>query len=217
MPSRGKPGREDDGARAFVPRRPTLNTLRRAVNTCQGCELYRNATQAVFGEGPRSAPLMLIGEQPGDQEDLQGKPFVGPAGKLLDRALEAAGISRDAVYVTNAVKHFRWLPRGKRRLHQRPLAGQVSACLPWLEEELKLVKPQVVLCLGATAAQALLGRDFRIGGGHGEVRQAALAPRVIATAHPSSILRLRDAQERESAFGKLLADLKTATRLLKRS
>lgn len=173
-------------AAGFLPRRLTLAGLRRAAAACRGCELYRNATHTVFGEGPRRATLVLIGEQPGDQEDVAGRPFIGPAGRLLDRALEQAGIPRDAVYVTNAVKHFKWTARGKRRLHQRPREGEIDACRPWLEAELRVLKPAVVVGLGATAARAVFGRALRIKDVRGRATASPLHARTVVTVHPSS-------------------------------
>jgi uracil-DNA glycosylase len=186
---------------------PTLPKLREAAAGCQACDLWKGGTQTVFGEGQAKGEVMLIGEQPGDREDIEGRPFVGPAGRLLDQALEQAGIERDKVYVTNVVKHFKWKPRGKRRIHQKPNAEEISACRPWLEGELAAVKPRVIVCLGATAAQALLGRSFRVSRQHGEFVESPLAPLVTATFHPSSILRT-DPPEREQAMDELVDDLK---------
>ena len=196
----------------FVPDRPGLSALRRAVEECRGCPLYEDATQGVIGEGPRAAFAMFVGEQPGDREDVEGRPFVGPAGAMLDRGLEAAGIPRDEVFVTNAVKHFKWTPRGKRRLHQKPTLGEVSACRPWLEAEVKVVHPRMIVCLGATAAQSLLGRDFRVTRHRGEVFEHELAPWVMATVHPSSLLRTRD--DREAAFEGFVHDLRVVAERL---
>jgi uracil-DNA glycosylase len=196
------------GASAFLPERQNLPTLRAAVQTCRGCPLYRNATQAVFGEGPTRARIMMIGEQPGDQEDLQGRPFVGPAGRILDRALEQAGIDRKSVYVTNAVKHFSFEPRGKARLHKRPRPGEVRACRPWLDAELALVRPAAVVLLGATAAQSLFGSTFRVTKERGKPLKSELARLVLATIHPSSVLREPDSAAREVAFESLVADLR---------
>ncbi|HVT36261.1 MAG TPA: UdgX family uracil-DNA binding protein [Nevskiaceae bacterium] len=213
---RKKAAAADDfpGAQEFLPAQPTLPAMSAAVQDCRGCPLYAHATQAVFGEGKESAKLVLIGEQPGNDEDLAGQPFIGPAGKLLDRALVAAGIERAAVYVTNAVKHFKFEPRGKRRLHSRPGAREIKACLPWLQQELELIRPLVIVCPGATAAQALLGKTFRLTQHRGEVVSSKWSPRTLVTAHPSSILRQRTHQERERAFSEFVSDLKAATAFL---
>jgi DNA polymerase len=189
-----------------------LEELREAAASCQACDLWREATQTVFGEGTERAKLMLIGEQPGDQEDIQGHPFVGPAGQLLDRALEQAGIDRGGVYVTNAVKHFRWVRRGKRRLHEKPNAQQVRACRPWLEAEVETVKPQLLVLLGATAAQSVMGPDFRVSKRRGEVLPSPFGIPAVATVHPSSILRAIDDASRHEAMQSLVADLKVAAR-----
>jgi DNA polymerase len=191
----------------FLPARRTLPSLRAAAAGCRGCELYRRATQTVFGQGPASARVLLVGEQPGHEEDLAGQPFVGPAGRLLDRALEAAAIPRSEVYVTNAVKHFKWEPRGKRRIHARPRAPEIAACRPWLAAELEVLEPEVVVCLGATAAQALLGPAFRVTKQRGQWLRAPLAGRVLATIHPSAILRAPDEAARHREFDGLVADL----------
>jgi uracil-DNA glycosylase family protein len=197
-----------------IPDRPSIPKLQRAAAGCQACDLYRNATQTVFGEGPRSASVMLVGEQPGDREDIEGEPFVGPAGRLLDKSLDEAGISRRDAYVTNVVKHFRWRPRGKRRLHQKPNAEQIAACRPWLDGELRVVKPQVVVCLGATAARALLGAKFRVTKQRGEFLEPDFAPLATATVHPSSLLRIDDEEERRQARRDFVRDLrKVANRL----
>ena len=201
-------------AEPFVPEKKTLPVLREAVQGCRGCDLYRNATQAVFGEGARHAEVLFVGEQPGDKEDLAGKPFVGPAGQLLDKALEGAGIDRKQTYVTNAVKHFKWQPRGKRRIHQKPSWSETLACRPWLEAELEVVRPRVVVCLGATAAQSLLGRDFRVTQHRGELLESDLAEHVTATVHPSSILRQQDEQLRQAEFAAFVDDLRVVARLL---
>lgn len=201
-------------AQPFVPNTRSLATLRDAASHCQGCPLYKLGTQTVFGAGTKRARLMLIGEQPGNEEDLAGEPFVGPAGRLLDRALSAAGIARADVYLSNAVKHFKWTPKGKRRLHQRPNASEIEACKPWLEAELALIKPDVLVCLGATAAQALLGRSFKVTQHRGELIDSALAKHALATVHPSSILRSRSSDERAQAFEAFVADLKVAASLL---
>jgi DNA polymerase len=192
----------------LLPGRLSLSAVRAAAAGCRACDLYARATQTVFGEGPRRADIMMVGEQPGDVEDLQGHPFVGPAGRLLDQALEQASIERRAVYLTNVVKHFKWEPRGKRRIHMKPNSAQVSACRPWLETEIALVKPRILVCLGAVAAQALLGRSFKVSTGRGCFVDSTLAPRVTATVHPSSILRARDDESRREAMGLFVADLR---------
>ncbi len=192
----------------LIPPRPTLKTSREAAAGCRACDLYKRGTQTVFGEGPARATVMLVGEQPGDAEDIAGHPFVGPAGKLLDRALEEAGIDRRQVYVTNVVKHFKWEPRGKRRIHAKPNGAEIAACRPWLETEIALVKPRVLVCLGATAAQALLGRAFKVSQRRGEFVESPLAPRVTATVHPSSILRAPDDESRRAEMQRFVADLK---------
>ena len=203
-------------AALFVPDNPTLARLRDAAAGCTACPLHLTGTQTVFGEGARRATLMLVGEQPGDREDVEGRPFVGPAGRLLDEALEEAGIDRDAAYVTNAVKHFKWTPRGKRRIHEKPSWGEVAACRPWLEAELDLIKPRALVLLGATAAQGLLGRDFRVTQQRGEAIESPLAPLVVATVHPSSILRARD-EDRAAERAAFVADLrKVASELVGR-
>jgi uracil-DNA glycosylase len=192
----------------LLPDRPTLKSVAKVAADCKACDLYKRGTQTVFGEGPKRASVMLVGEQPGDAEDLAGHPFVGPAGKLLDRALEQAGIDRAAVYVTNVVKHFKWEPRGKRRIHAKPNAGEISACRPWLETEIALVRPQALVCLGATAAQALLGKSFKVSKQRGEFVASSLAPLVMATVHPSSILRAPDDESRRAEMERFVADLK---------
>jgi DNA polymerase len=197
-----------------VPKTRSLRTLQAAASSCHGCPLYKQATQTVFGEGSAQASIVLIGEQPGNEEDLAGHPFVGPAGRLLDRALEAAGIARKQAYVTNVVKHFKWTPRGKRRLHQRPGAHEIEACRPWLDAELAALEPEVLVCLGATAAQALLGKKFKVSTQRGVPVVSALAPHVLATVHPSSILRSRSSEERGRAFDAFVDDLKVAAKLL---
>jgi DNA polymerase len=195
---------------APVPETSSLIMLEKAARTCTACHLYKHATQTVFGEGPKGATFMLLGEQPGDQEDLAGKPFVGPAGKLLDRALEEAGIKRDEVYVTNTVKHFKWEARGKRRIHQKPNSREIAACRPWLEAELRVVKPRLLVCLGATAAQSILGPAFRVTRDRGKVFESELAPRVLATVHPSSLLRQPDEESRKREYAHFVADLRAA-------
>jgi uracil-DNA glycosylase len=184
-----------------------LDKLREEAKACRACPLWANATQTVFGEGDSHAAVMLVGEQPGDEEDLAGKPFVGPAGRLLDRALTAAGVDRDRLYVTNAVKHFKWQPRGKRRLHKTPAQREIEACHPWIEKEIAAIQPKVIVCLGATAARALLGPAFRVSTMRGRFVESPLAPSVFATFHPSALLRLRDPEEKEAAFRQLVADL----------
>src|SRR5919206_1186491 len=181
--------RPPSAARDLIPDRPDLGALRSAAAGCTACDLFRDATQTVFGEGTPGAEVMLVGEQPGDGEDREGRPFVGPAGRMLDQALEEAGIDRKLAYVTNVVKHFKWTPRGKRRLHEKPNAREIAACRPWLEAELAVLKPEVLVCLGATAAQALLGREFRVSQQRGQFIQSPWARYVMATVHPSSILR----------------------------
>ncbi len=192
---------------AAVPERPTPANLREAVRRCRACDLWEGATQPVVGEGAADAPLMLVGEQPGDREDIEGHPFVGPAGKVLDRALEEAGIPTDQVYITNVVKHFRYKARGKRRIHQKPDRWEVSACLPWLRAEIAMVRPAALVCLGATAGQALVGPQVRVGRDRGEPLESELAELVTLTAHPSSILRSRTDAERDAAMAGLVADL----------
>jgi uracil-DNA glycosylase len=191
----------------LIPDHPTLEALRERAAGCQGCGLYRDATQTVFGEGRASAEVVLVGEQPGDVEDQTGRPFAGPAGKLLDRALEEAGIDRRQVYVTNTVKHFKWTRRGKLRLHKKPNAEEIRACRPWLDAELAVLKPRVLVCLGATAAQALLGSTFRVTRQRGQFVESELAPRVLATVHPSSVLRAPDDEARADAYRGLVEDL----------
>jgi len=198
----------------MIPDHPTLPDVRDAAADCRACDLYKRGTQTVFGEGARTAEVMLVGEQPGNDEDLSGHPFVGPAGKLLDRALEAAGIDRTTCYVTNVVKHFKWEPRGKRRIHKKPSATEVAACRPWLETEIELVKPRAIVCLGATAAQALLGKQFKVTAHRGERVPSALAPVVIATVHPSSILRAPDDDRRHEEMKRFTDDLRRVRKAL---
>ena len=195
-------------ARDLIPEHPTLRSLREAAAGCRACELWERGTQTVFGEGSPRAGIMLVGEQPGDREDIEGHPFVGPAGRVLDRALDEAGIDRTDVYVTNAVKHFNWEPRGKRRIHKKPNAEHIRACRPWLEAELAAVKPDILVCLGATAAQAIVGRQFRLTHHRGEFVETVLEPMVTATVHPSSILRAPDDNTREEAMAAFVADLR---------
>lgn len=194
-------------AEPLVPAHPTLPKLREAASRCMACELYKTGTQTVFGEGLPRARVMFVGEQPGDKEDLAGKPFVGPAGALLDKALAQAGIAREEVYVTNVVKHFKWEPRGKRRIHKKPNAIEIAACRPWLDSEIRVVKPEVIVCLGATAAQALLGKQFRVTQKRGEFVESPLARYVMATVHPSSILRAPDDETRHRELELLVRDL----------
>jgi len=187
---------------------PSLSSLAEAAQGCMACDLYKNATQAVMGEGPPQATVFFVGEQPGDQEDLAGKPFVGPAGKVLDEVLSEAGIDREEVYVTNVVKHFKWEPRGNRRIHARPNAGEIRACRPWLEAELALIKPRIIVCLGATAAQALMGAKFKVTQERGKFFETPWAPWLTATIHPSAILRMPEEAMRREAREQLIEDLK---------
>ena len=195
-------------AEAFIPERPTLPRLREAAAGCTACHLYEGATQTVFGEGLQKAKVVFVGEQPGDREDIEGHPFVGPAGRMLDRALEEVGIDRSEVYITNVVKHFKYTMRGKRRIHQRPDAEEIAACRPWLDAELRQVRPQVLVCLGATAAKALLGPAFRVTKDRGGFVESDLAPRVTGTVHPSSILRAPDEEARRQAYEEFVRDLR---------
>jgi len=203
-------------AEPFVPKAHSLSVLQKAVQSCRGCDLYRNATQAVFGEIEAESrervkiDLMMIGEQPGDHEDKEGHPFVGPAGKLLDECLEEAGIDRHRVYVTNTVKHFKWEPRGKMRLHKKPNMQEIHACRPWLDAEFEIMQPRLIVCLGATAAQGLLGSGFKITRSHGQIERRGGLPLVIATLHPSAILRARSSEDRERAHKILVDDLRKA-------
>jgi DNA polymerase len=200
----------------LLPERLSVASVGDAAKDCRACHLYKHATQTIFGEGPSKAEVMLVGEQPGDAEDLAGHPFVGPSGKLLDRALEEAGIDRRRVYVTNVVKHFKWEPRGKRRIHAKPNSAEIAACRPWLETEIVLVKPRVLVCLGATAAQALLGKAFKVSQQRGTFVPSPLAPRVTATVHPSSILRTMDDESRRAEMKRFVADLARVARELSR-
>jgi uracil-DNA glycosylase family protein len=209
-------GIETAGAAELIPERPTLPKLREAAAGCQACPLWETGTQTVFGEGARTADVMLVGEQPGDKEDLAGRPFVGPAGRLLDDALEEAGIDRRRAYVTNVVKHFKWTGRGKRRIHAKPNWSEIAACRPWLDAELAVVQPRVLVCLGATAAQAMFGREFRVTKQRGELVESPLAPYATATVHPSSILRAADEDARRQEFGALVDDLRAVAGLLRR-
>ena len=202
-------------AAAFLPSHLNLESLREAARGCRGCDLWERGTQTVFGEGARHAPVMLIGEQPGDKEDLEGRPFVGPAGALLDKALVEAGIDRKDTYVTNAVKHFKWEPRGKRRIHKKPNTLEIAACRPWWEAEIEVVKPKVVVCLGATAAQALLGRAFRVTKQRGELLPFTPDSQVLATVHPSSILRAVDEESRHREYELFINDLRVVSEALR--
>jgi uracil-DNA glycosylase len=204
----------EETAAPLVPETSSLPKLREAAAGCQACDLWKTGTQTVFGEGGRQAEIVFVGEQPGDQEDQQGKPFVGPAGRVLDEALDEAGIDRALAYVTNVVKHFKWEPRGKRRIHAKPNWAEIAACRPWLDAELEALKPKVLVCLGATAAQALLGRQFRVTKQRGVPVESDLAPNVIATVHPSSILRQETEEDRKAAMADLVADLKVVAKLL---
>ena len=201
-------------AAPFVPGTSSLRTLAAASHECRGCDLYKHATQVVFGGGPRRARVVFVGEQPGDQEDRQGAAFVGPAGVLLDKALADAGIPRAQSYLTNAVKHFKWEPRGKRRIHKKPRLSEVKACRPWLEAELRVIAPDVVVCLGATAAQSVLGTSFKLMRQRGRIIASALADRVVATIHPSAVLRAPDDEGRRAAYRMLVDDLKVAATVL---
>lgn len=195
------------GARDLIPREPTIAALQEAAAGCTACPLYRNATQTVFGEGPERAAIMLVGEQPGDAEDLAGHPFVGPAGKLLDHCLAEAGINRSRTYVTNVVKHFKWVPRGPRRIHSKPGAVEIEACLPWLEAEIARVAPRIIVALGATAAHALFGRAVRVTRDRGRLLPTDLAPYALATVHPSALLRAPDEETRRREILRFLEDL----------
>jgi DNA polymerase len=206
----------DATAAALIPNRPSLSRLREAAAGCRACELWRKGTRTVFGEGSPDAPVMLVGEQPGDREDLIGRPFVGPAGALLDRALAKAGIPPDDVYLTNVVKHFNWEARGKRRIHRKPNLGHIRACRPWLDAEVKLVNPEVLVLLGATAAQSLLGRDFKVTEHRGELAESPLAPLVMATVHPPSILRARDSATRHTQLEAFVRDLRVVAGAMRR-
>lgn len=204
----------NESAARLIPSQPTLPLLREAAGTCRACDLWKTGTQTVFGEGSAGAEVMFVGEVPGDREDIEGKPFVGPAGQLLNEALETVGIDRRKVYVTNAVKHFKWIASGKRRLHQKPNAAEIAACAPWLQAEIEVVKPEVIVCLGATAAQALLGKDFRVSRQRGQFISIIGMPLITATVHPSSILRAPDEETRALEMDAFIADLgKVAERL----
>src|SRR5437773_11661671 len=211
------PKKHPKDAAELIPDRPTIASIRAAAKDCTACDLYKRGTQTVFSEGSSRAALMLVGEQPGDAEDMSGHPFVGPAGKLLDRALQDAGIDRSKVYVTNVVKHFKWEARGKRRIHKKPNAGEIAACRPWLDTEIQLVKPRAIVCLGATAAQALLGRQFKVTAHRGEFIASPLAPLVMATVHPSSLLRAPDEETRRRETKRFIDDLRRVARALSSS
>lgn len=209
--------RDTSSSAALIPPRASLPVLRETASSCKACDLWKTATQTVFGEGKSSAAVMLVGEQPGDQEDRLGRPFVGPAGRILDQALAEAGIDRAEVYVTNVVKHFKWSPaeRGKRRIHKKPRYPEIQACRPWLDAELDAVKPEVLVCLGASSAQALLGKDFRVTRDRGKLIPSSLAANVIATVHPSSILRAQDEKSRRSQLEAFIKDLKQVARVIR--
>jgi DNA polymerase len=194
-------------ATAFLPAENTLPELRSAASNCKGCPLWRNATLTVFGSGRQSAEFLFVGEQPGNKEDTAGKPFVGPAGRILDRALRLAGIQREAVYITNAVKHFKWTPKGKRRIHQKPSAREILACRPWLQAEIQAVKPRAIVCLGATAAQAVLGRPTKLLENRGKALSSDICQRVFVTVHPSALLRIQEPDQRAQAMEQFVADL----------
>jgi DNA polymerase len=202
MADPGKPASE------LLPDQLSLPALKQAASGCRACDLWERGTQTVFGEGASRASVMLVGEQPGDQEDLSGKPFVGPAGKLLDRALAEAGIDRRRVYVTNVVKHFKWIGRGKRRIHEKPNQAEISACSPWIRAEVEVLRPKLIVCLGSTAAQAIIGRGFKVTKQRGQVMPSTLGPPAVGTVHPSSILRAPDDESREHAFAMFVADLR---------
>lgn len=206
--------KSQDSVEDLIPAKPTIASLKEAAADCRACDLWERGTQTVFGEGGRRAQVMFIGEQPGNEEDLQGKPFVGPAGRLLDEALEQAGIDRRKTYVTNVVKHFKWEARGKRRIHKKPNSSEVQACRPWLEAEIAAVKPRAVVCLGATAAQSLLGKQFRVTRQRGQFIDSPLAPLVMATVHPSSILRAPDEETRRREMRRFVDDLKKIAGIL---
>ena len=206
---------EQTSAVEFLPKRRDLESLHAAARSCEGCDLYKNATQTVFGEGAEHANILLVGEQPGDMEDRQGHPFVGPAGRMLDKALAEARISRDQVYITNAVKHFRWIQRGKRRLHQKPAVRQIMACKPWLEAEMASIHPKLVVCLGATAAHSILGRVVPIGQARGKFFNGQRGETVFITIHPSAIFRQREKSERGQEYRRFVADMRLVERKLR--
>lgn len=195
-------------AQEYLPEAASMKAAQQAVQKCHGCDLYKNATQAVFGEGLKKSEIVLIGEQPGDKEDRLGHPFVGPAGRILDRALGDLKIDRDSVYITNAVKHFKWVRKGKRRLHQKPNTGEIKACRPWLEYELDLLKPQAVVCLGATAAYAVFGHTVKISEYRAKIHKSEFCPKTLVTTHPSALIRIRDSRDKEKAYKDFLKDLR---------
>lgn len=211
---RGRAASKTSTAAALIPNKPTIERLQRASRDCRACPLWKTGTQTVFGEGSRTARVVFVGEQPGNDEDLAGKPFVGPAGRLLDEALQESGIDRTEVYVTNAVKHFKWEPKGKRRIHKKPNSREIAACHPWLQAELEVLKPRLLVCLGATAAQALLGGEFRVSKQRGQLIESDLAPNVMATVHPSSILRAPDEETRHAEMKLFIADLKKVAKVI---
>jgi DNA polymerase len=211
------PRRRAQLASGLIPLFPSLQAARQISKDCRACDLWRHATQTVFGEGSAHARILFVGEQPGDKEDLDGRPFVGPAGALLDKALVEANIERKQTYVTNAVKHFKWEPRGKRRIHKKPNSIEIAACRQWLDAEIALVQPEVIVCLGATAAQALLGRDFRVTQERGRLLPFEPVPNILATVHPSSILRAPDEESRHKEFIRLVEDLRVVAAFLKQS
>jgi DNA polymerase len=213
MPKKAK---SESTAAGLLPPNATLDQVRVAAAGCKACDLWKLGTQTVFGEGARYAKVMFVGEQPGDKEDLAGKPFVGPAGAVLDKALAAVGIDRNEIYVTNAVKHFKWEPRGKRRIHKKPNALEIAACRPWLDAEIRLTRPDVVVVMGATAAQALLGRNFKVTEQRGKLLHSDLAPNVIATVHPSSILRVPDDPTRHAEMARFVDDLRVVAEVIQR-
>jgi DNA polymerase len=212
--TRGKAPEQKDLAQKKIPQTPTLTGLARLAQDCKACDLWKRATQVVFGEGSPNSKVMFVGEVPGDREDREGKPFVGPAGNLLDKALEEAGIDRGLVYVTNAVKHFNWEERGKRRIHKKPRASEIAACRPWLEAEIDRLRPEVIVCLGATAAQALLGKEFRVTRHRGELIESPYAPNVTATIHPSAILRAPDEETRHEEMKRFIDDLNKIAKVI---
>jgi uracil-DNA glycosylase family protein len=211
-----RPSRKPDPIQQPLTVYPNLDSARKAAKDCRDCDLWRHGTQTVFGEGAKHARIMFVGEQPGDREDQEGRPFVGPAGALLDKALLEAGIDRKQTYVTNAVKHFKWEPRGKRRIHKKPNSIEIAACRQWLDAEMELVRPELIVCLGATAAQALLGRAFRVTKQRGQLLQLAGGSKILATVHPSSILRAPDEETRHQDFGKFVSDLRVVAAGLQR-